>query len=101
MIEKKLNVSLFALESLIMNDTNLELALENNILQIIVKLIRGIPLRGPSATNQTRGFFKFALRCLTSAIRTEPSVIRVSDTHSQNHTYSSTDSKAVSQRSSK
>ena len=79
--EKKLNVCLVALETLIINDKNLELALESNLLQTIVKLIRGLPLRGPSMTNQVKGFFKFALRCLTSAIRTEPSVIRVSATH--------------------
>ncbi len=50
-IEKKLNVCLVALETLIINDKNLELALESNLLQTIVKLIRGLPLRGPSMTN--------------------------------------------------
>ena len=45
-IEKKINVALIALETLIVNDKNLEMALENDVLRILVKVIRGLPVRG-------------------------------------------------------
>ena len=44
-IEKKVNIALIALESLIVNDKNLEMAVEANILNMLVKLIRGLPVR--------------------------------------------------------
>lgn len=45
-VEKKINVALIALEALIVNDKNLDLALENGVLRTIVKVIRGLPTRG-------------------------------------------------------
>lgn len=45
-LEKKVNVCLIALESLIVNDKNLEIALDGNLLHTLIKVIRGLPLRG-------------------------------------------------------
>ena len=44
--EKKINIALIALESLIVNDKNLDLGIENGVLQTLVKLIRWLPSRG-------------------------------------------------------
>jgi hypothetical protein len=45
-VEKKINIGLIALESLIVNDKNLDLGIENGVLQTLVKVIRGLPSRG-------------------------------------------------------
>jgi hypothetical protein len=45
-VEKKINAALIALESLIVNDKNLELALENDVLRVLVKVLRVLPTRG-------------------------------------------------------
>ena len=50
-IEKKISVALIALETLIVNDKNLEMALENDVLRVLVKVIRGLPVRGAIGTN--------------------------------------------------
>jgi hypothetical protein len=44
--EKKINIALIALESLIVNDKNLDLGIENGVLQTLVKVIRWLPSRG-------------------------------------------------------
>ena len=78
-IEKKINIALGALETLIVNDKNLDMALEAEILTSLVRLMRSLQVKGIAQLgNVPKNFFKFALRCLTSAIRTEPAVARVS-----------------------
>eukprot|EP00347_Sterkiella_histriomuscorum_P008751 403343892 len=73
--EKKVIVVLGALEALIVNDKNLSMALEADILQLLIKILKSQTIRN-TPVNQIAIYIKFALRCLTSAIRTEPAVNR-------------------------
>ena len=45
-VEKKINISLIALEALIVNDKNLDLGIENGVLRTLVKVLKGLPTRG-------------------------------------------------------
>ena len=73
--EKKTVVFLGALEALITNDKNLRMAIDANVMGALVKVLKSQVFKN-AANYQISLFVKFALRCLTSAIRTEPAVNR-------------------------
>ena len=52
------------------------MALESDILKLLAKILKSQLIKGVSSL-QIFIYIKFALRCLTSAIRTEPAVNRV------------------------
>ena len=77
--EKKINVCLNALETLVVNDKNMDMAVDGggNLVQTLVTILKGVTTRQANQIPASRNFVKFSLRCLTSAIRTEPAVARV------------------------
>jgi len=105
--DNRIAFQLNLMEPLLVNEMNNEIAIASGMIEAMVSLLKtqdtlmsrgvgGMMLPQPPL----RPYVKFALRCLTSAIRTEPSVIRVSATQS-NYPYSSTTLRAGSRRYSR
>ncbi len=68
------------MEPLLVNDMNNEIAVNSGFLETVVALLKTQEPGGRSVSGMMlpvptlRLYIKFALRCLTSAIRTEPAV---------------------------
>jgi hypothetical protein len=77
--EKKIAFQLNLMEALLVNDMNNDIGLAAGLIEALVTLLKMQETqRVGGALPGLRAFVKFSLRCLTSAIRTEPSVARVS-----------------------
>ena len=73
MIENKIAFLLNLLEPLLVNDLNNEVAIQAGIIEELISLSQS-----QGKPPALRAYLKFTLRCLTSAIRTEAAVSRVS-----------------------
>lgn len=71
--ESKIKFLLSVLEPLIVNDQNNETAAQHNMIDLLLQVLA----TQDKSNVHLRSFIKSALRCLTSAIRTEPAVSKV------------------------
>lgn len=104
--ENKIAFFLNLIEPLIVNDLNNEIALAGGIVETFVALIKTQETARPGVglvTQQPplKAYVKFALRCLTSAIRTEAAVARVRSPSLITASFSFTGSTAASPRCSR
>ena len=82
--DNRIAFQLNLMEPLLVNDMNNEIAVNSGFIESVVALLLtqdGGGLRTSSMVHPTptlRPYIKFALRCLTSAIRTEQAVSKVS-----------------------
>jgi hypothetical protein len=102
--ENKIAFLLNILEPLIINDLNNEIVVAGGILETFVALIKTQEVKragaGLTVTQPPlKTFVKFALRCLTSSIRTEAAVGRVSNSLLSSCFFSSTGLMGASARS--
>ncbi len=76
--ETKIAFLLNIMEPLLVNDMNNEYAMQSGVLEILVALLKTQETQRAQVQSGSvlRPYVKFALRCLTSAIRTEPAVNR-------------------------
>jgi hypothetical protein len=86
--DNKIAFQLNLLEPLLVNDLNNEVAIQAGILETLVALIKTQEIAKTTASGISaagyqqpplKAYIKFALRCLTSAIRTDAAVARVSN----------------------
>ena len=92
--ENKIAFLLNLLEPLLVNDLNNEVGISAGVLETLVTLLKTQETgKGPGQAQMVsptlKAYIKFALRCLTSAIRTEAAVARVSVITSIIFTFSS------------
>ena len=78
--DNRIAFQLNLMEPLLVNDMNNEIAVNTGFLETVVALLKTQEPGGRAAGGMNlpvpnlRPYIKFALRCLTSAIRTEPAV---------------------------
>ena len=83
--DNRIAFQLNLMEPLLVNEMNNEIAIASGLIEALVTLLKTQDTLGGRTINgmilpqpNLRPYIKFALRCLTSAIRTETSVLRVS-----------------------